>query len=185
MAWQVLVLHFHPSTTPTLMPVSGSGFLPLADASPGLQSPRNRLKSATQRDWLSTFFKSQLLQLGSMQLAFCAYCITAEGECSLFVNRQQILATFIPTVIWIQAAGICKLPPTYCALNNTCHGLPGYKVMSGSPQTATFRFPHTFPGIKQIYDLIVLGRNILHSWKRGVIKSIICAVVEVMMKSFI
>jgi len=52
-------------------------------------------------------FKSQLLQLGSMQLAFCAYCITAEEE-------EQSRVSLIPTVVWIQAAGICTCPPTYC-----------------------------------------------------------------------
>lgn len=143
-AWQVLVLHFHPSATPTLMPASG--FLPLADASPGIQSPRNRLKSAAQRHWLSTFFKSLLLQLGSMQLAFCAYCITAQGSTVYLIIENRSLLLFIPTVVRIQAAGICKWTPTYCTLNNTCHGLQGYK--------ATSRFPHTLPGFKQTYNLI-------------------------------
>lgn len=98
---------------------------------PGLQSPRNRLKSTTQCDWLAAFFKSQLLQLRSMQFAFCAYCITAEGENRVCANRGQIL-TFIPTVIWIQAVWICKWTPTYTVcLTHTCHGLQGCKVASG------------------------------------------------------
>ncbi len=147
---------------------------------------------STQQDKISRaarvaldLFKRQLLQLGSMQLALCAHCITAEGEDSLFVNREQILVTFVPTVIWIQAAEICKWTPTHCMLDNTGHGLPGYRVTSGLLWAATSRFPHTLPGFKQTYDLIVLGRNIIHSWKPGVIKSIIWAVVEVMMKSSI
>ncbi|TNN69019.1 hypothetical protein EYF80_020722 [Liparis tanakae] len=88
MAWQVLALHFHPSATPTLMPVSGSGFLPLADASPGSQSPRNRLKSATQRDELSTFLKA-----GS-------YSSGPEDSRSLDINLHPVRFLSVVTDDW-------------------------------------------------------------------------------------
>lgn len=79
MACQVLVLYSHPSAAPTLMLVFD--FLPLVDASPGLQSLRNRLKAATQRISLLTHLK-----LMSMHLPFSPCCVTTKGVSCLFAN---------------------------------------------------------------------------------------------------
>lgn len=173
------------------MPVSGSGFLPLADASPGLQSPCNRLKSAAQRDWLSTFFKSRLLHLGSMQLAFCAYCITRERERGggavylLIENRSSLLVS--QQFYEFKLLGfVNEHQHTVCS---TTHAT-AFKDTRSRPASCeqpptrfTHTRTHTLPGFKQTYDLIVFGKKYHPLLETGSNKkSIICAVAEVMMK---
>lgn len=97
-AWRAPVLHFpiHQPHQPRC-PSSGSGFLPPADASPGLQSPRNRPKIS--RDWLSAFLKKAV---GIR----CVLYYSRGGLLNLF-NREQILV----------AAGVCDI---LCGLQGHC-----------------------------------------------------------------
>lgn len=91
-AWQAPVLHFpiHQPHQPRC-PLSGSGFLPPADALPGLQSPRNTLKSAPLA--LSLIEKLVLAE----QLVSCAYCITlgGGGVICLIESRSLLMTRYV------------------------------------------------------------------------------------------
>lgn len=156
MASQVLVLHLHPSATPTLMLRSSSGFLPLAYTSPGLQSPRNRLKSATWHISFSTLFKSQL---GLAQLAFSVYYITAKGEEQVicYWNTDQLYANNPMMVLGFVNGNQSTTWPS-------------------RTQGLTFSFSHTFR-FQNKHDLFVFGEKCYSLLETGTNKVLFLACV--------
>ena len=99
-------------------------------------STQQELKSAAQRDWLSTFFWTARVNAVSL---LCILYYTRGGSTVYLLMENRSLLLLSQQLYESKLLGFV----TYCTLNNTCHGLPGDKVTSRLLRTATSRFPHT------------------------------------------